>query len=314
MEKIKKFVKSKKLLNLLKWVWAIAVIAGALYYFFKNYQDISVYLKTISLSRVLLSFVMLFIGKFTLSEITRVSLRKVGYSITYPEALSITSVTQLGKYLPGGIWHVAGKFGIYKARKISTKNATLAVVFENFWLLSSATVIGGILLVVSSRDALCEFNSLFCNPSINWAIALGLPVIWMVGLYIVDRLSFKENRYKVKDVLILILEMIVIWVSFGVSFWLVFPIHAGFLLAITGAFSISWVAGYVAFFAPGGIGIREYLLTILLASFFLSGEVAIYATIHRLIWVLGEIILGAGSVLLFGIPMTENEVDEELPS
>ena len=312
MEKIKQFLKSKKILNILKWIWGISVIAGASYYFYKNYQDISIYLKTISPLRIALSVLMLFLGKFTLSELTRVSLKKINYSIDYKEALSITSVTQLGKYLPGGIWHLAGKFGIYKARKLPTKNATLAVVFENIWLLSSAAVIGAIFLVSSSRDALCDFHATFCDPRVNLAIVICLPLLWLAGLLIVDKAFFKESRYCVKDIVILILEMLVIWISFGISFWLVFPINAGFLMAITGAFSISWVAGYVAFFAPGGIGIREYLLTILLASFFSGDQVAIYATIHRLIWVIVEIVLGAGSVLLFGIPMTENDSKENV--
>ena len=96
-----------------------------------------------------------------------------------------------------------------------------------------------------------------------------------------------------KDFIMMVGEMLVIWISFGVSFWMVFPLKEGFMLAITGAFSISWVAGYVAFFAPGGIGVREYLLAILLGAYFTGSEVAIYATVHRLIWVLVEVAFGA---------------------
>jgi hypothetical protein len=301
----------KKILNVLKWVWFIAVILGAGYYFYSNYQKISVYLETISVWRVVLSFVLLFLGKFALSDLTRFSLKKVDVKLDYKDALTITSITQLGKYLPGGIWHVAGKFGIYKARKVTTKKSTAAIIFENIWLLSSALVIGATCLLISSQDVLCEFNDIFCNAATNRAILIGLPIIWLAALLLVDYFFFKENRYNFKDFILLIGEMLVIWVSFGISFWLVFPLHSGFEMAITGAFSISWVAGYVAFFAPGGIGIREYLLTIILAAYFSSGEVATYATIHRLIWVLVEIILGAGSSLLFGIPMTAQEEDTE---
>ena len=283
----------KKILDILKWVWFVAVIIGAAYYFHRNYNNISGYLETISLGRVGLSIVIILLGKFALSDLTRISLGKIEYKIDYKDALTITSITQLGKYLPGGIWHVAGKFGMYKARKISTKKTTLAIVFENIWLLSSALVIGVELLLNSNQAVLCEFNGFFCHPEYNLAISIALPVLWFVGLLLVDRLFFKENRYSVKDLLILFIEMLFIWVSFGISTWLVFPVQSGFLLPITGAFSLSWVAGYLAFFAPGGIGVREYLLTLLLSSFFSSGEVAIYATIHRLIWVLVEIILGA---------------------
>lgn len=297
----------KKILDILKWVWFVAVILGASYYFYKNYQKISTYLETISILRIGVSFLLLFLGKLALSDLTRLSLKKVDVDLDYKDALTITSVTQLGKYLPGGIWHVAGKFGIYKARKISTKKSTAAIVFENLWLLSSALVVGASLLLISSQDVLCDFNDIFCNSGTNRAVLIGLPIVWVAALWIVDYLFFKEKRYTFKDFILLVAEMLVIWVSFGLSFWMVFPIQSGFGMAITGAFSISWVAGYVAFFAPGGIGIREYLLTIILASYFSSGQVATYATIHRLIWVVVEIILGAGSSLLFGIPVTDEE-------
>lgn len=295
-----------KLLDILKWVWIVAVLGGATWYFYRNYQEISGYLETISLPRIALSVFLLVISKMALSDLTRFSLKKVGTSIEYKDAFTITSITQLGKYLPGGVWHIAGKFGIYKARQLSTQKTTRALIFENTWLLSSATVIGTLFLLFSSRQMLCEFNALFCQSGINWMIALLLPVLWISALIIFEKAFFKDSPWNPKDFVFTLLEMLVVWISFGISFWLVFPIHSGFLPAITGAFALSWLAGYVAFFAPGGIGIREYLLTLILATFFSSSEVAIYATIHRLIWVLVEIILGAGSALIFGIPMTAN--------
>ena len=105
-------------------------------------------------------------------------------------------------------------------------------------------------------------------------------------------------------------ELLFIWMAFGLSFWLVFPPDAGYLAQVVGAFSLSWLAGYIAFFAPGGIGVREVLLAVLLGAFFAGGEVAIYASIHRLLWVLAEVFLGGMSALIFGLP----EVPDENPS
>ncbi len=297
----------KRILDIVKWIWIVGVIGVAGYYFYKNYQDISGYLESISIIRLLGSFAMLMLGKLALSEMTRYSLKKIDVEITYTDALTITSVTQLGKYLPGGIWHIAGKFGIYKARQISLKKSTQAIVFENIWLLSSALVIGAVLLLLSSRAVVCAVMPYFCRSEIQNAFLVLFPILWVVGLYVFEKIFFKNNPVILKDFLVKFLLMIAIWFSFGVSFWLVFPLQSGFLVAITGAFSLSWVAGYVAFFAPGGIGVREYLLTLLLTSFFSSSEVAIYATIHRLIWVLEEILLGAGTALIFGVPLTSGE-------
>ena len=296
---------SKKLVNFLKWLWVAVVLVGAVWYFYSHFQEISGYLSTLSISRILLSIFLLFIGKFLLSDITRLSLKKVDWVIPYSEALSITSITQLGKYLPGGIWHFAGKFGVYKVKGVTTKQTTQAMVYENIWLLSSATVVGLLMLLGSSGDAVCGYAKFLCDDRLRIAIIAGLPVVLVIGLYLFERLFFPGSKAHIPDFLLVLVEQVSIWVLFGISYWLVFPSQSGFLMPIIGAFSLSWVAGYVAFFAPGGIGIREFLLTVILGGLFASQEVALYATVHRLIWVLVEIILGTISATLIGLPATE---------
>jgi glycosyltransferase 2 family protein len=293
---------SKKLVNYLKWFWIVAVLGGAGWYFYTHFQEISGYLGTLSISRILLSTFLFLVGKFLLSDITRLSLKKVGKNISYSEAFSITSVTQLGKYLPGGIWHFAGKFGIYKVMGISTKRTTQAMIYENVWLLSSATIVGILTLLVSSREVFCEYLPFICNPTIDKFLKVGMPILWIAGMVLFEKLFFRYVKVDVSDFLLVLVEQLATWILFGISYWLVFPTQSGFLLQIIGAFSLSWVAGYVALFAPGGIGIREFLLAVILGGFFASREVATYATVHRLIWVFIEIILGALSAALIGLP------------
>ena len=293
---------SKKLINYLKWFWIIAVLAGAGWYFYTHFQEISGYLSSLSLSRILISTILFLVGKFLLSDITRLSLKKVSRIIPYSEAFSITSVTQLGKYLPGGIWHFAGKFGIYKVMGISTKGTTQAIIYENIWLLSSATIVGFFTLLISSRDVFCEYLPFICGPTIAQILMVGIPVLWIAGLILFERLFFPGCKVVPLDFLLILVEQLATWILFGISYWLVFPPQSGYLMQIIGAFSLSWVAGYVAFFAPGGIGIREFLLAVILGGFFVSHEVATYATIHRLIWVFIEIILGAFSAVFIGLP------------
>lgn len=129
-----------------------------------------------------------------------------------------------------------------------------------------------------------------------------VPVLWIAGLILYEKLFFPGSKVVASDFLLILIEQLATWVLFGISYWLVFPPQSGFLMQIIGAFSISWVAGYVAFFAPGGIGIREFLLAVILGGFFVSREVATYATVHRLIWVFIEIVLGALSATLIGLP------------
>ena len=301
----------RKLIEFLKWVWIVVVLLGAGWYFYRHYQEISQYLGTISVTRLVFSFILLLAGKLAISDISRLSLKKINYSMPYTEALTITTVTQLGKYLPGGIWHFAGKFGVYRVKGISTKKTAQAMVMENLWLLSSAGVVGLVALLASSKEIACQYLKFLCTPAIANAVAYVLPVLWITGLLVFEYLFFGKQKIIFRDFLLTLAELIFIWLVFGLSFWLVFPPNSGYFLQVMGAFSLSWLVGYVAVFAPGGIGIREMLLAVLLGAFFNSGEVTIYAAIHRLLWVLAEVFLGGLSALLFGIPVSAEEPSQE---
>ncbi len=304
------FVTRRKLIEILKWVWIAAVLLGAGWYFYSHYQEISQYLGTISVIRLIICFLLLLAGKLAISDISRLSLKKINYDMPYTEALAITTVSQLGKYLPGGIWHLAGKFGFLKLKGISTKKTTQVMVIENLWLLSSAGVVGVVALLASSSETACQYVKILCSQSVAKGIAVALPLVWAMGLLVFEYFFFRRQKIIVRDFLLILAELLFIWMAFGLSFWLVFPPEAGYLAQVVGAFSLSWLAGYVAFFAPGGIGVREVLLAILLGAFFAGGEVAIYASIHRLLWVLAEVLLGGASALIFGLP----EAPDENPS
>ena len=47
---------------------------------------------------------------------------------------------------------------------------------------------------------------------------------------------------------------------------LVVPIEISLLPSIIGMFSLAWIAGYLVFFAPGGLGVSDLSLSLLLAS------------------------------------------------
>lgn len=296
----------KKVVNILKWLWIAVTIAGAGFYFNNNFNEISVYLSSVSLMRLGLGFLFLLIGKLLIADITRLSMKQINHNMTYLEALTITSVTQLGKYLPGGIWHFAGKFGVYKARGISVKKTTRAMIWENSWLLSSAAVVGGFTLLITSKETVCSFLPFICVNNLTGTLAIIMPILWTSVMLIFEWFFFKKKKICTTNFILTMTEQILAWIFLGLSLWMVFPPSSVSFANILGAFSISWVAGYAAVFAPGGIGIRELLLTMLLGNFFSNFEVTAYVTLHRVLWVIIEIILGAGTALLFGIPTGKN--------
>ncbi len=87
----------RKLIEILKWVWIVVVLIGAGWYFYRHYQEISQYLGTISVTRLIFCFLLLLAGKLALSDISRLSLKKINYAMPYTEALTITTVTPAGQ-------------------------------------------------------------------------------------------------------------------------------------------------------------------------------------------------------------------------
>jgi len=279
---------------------------GCGFYFYINFNEISVYLSSGSLMRLGLGFLFLLTGKLLVADITRYSMKQINHKMTYLEAFAITSVIQLGKYLPGGIWHFAGKFGVYKARGISAKKATQAMIWENSWLFSSAAVVGGFMLLITSKETVCSFLPFICVNNLAGTLAILMPILWTSVMLIFEWFFFKKKKICITNFILTMTEQILAWIFLGLSLWMVFPPSSVSFLNIIGVFSISWVAGYAVVFAPGGIGIRELLLTMLLGNFFSNFEVTAYATLHRVLWFIVEVIFGVGSALLFGIPTGEN--------
>jgi glycosyltransferase 2 family protein len=72
----------------------------------------------------------------------------------------------------------------------------------------------------------------------------------------------------------------------------------GNLLQISAAFLVAWLGGYLALGAPGGIGVREALIVLLLGPVMGELDAAFLATAFRVVNVVGDFIFFAATLLL----------------
>ena len=285
----------KNLIKYAKWIWVAAILAGALYYFHNNWALVSIYFENIPIENLILSALVLTAGKLILVMLPKIAIQGEGVNLTYPQIFRIFALSQLGKYIPGGIWHFVGRFNMYHEQEMSVKESTKALIAENFWLLTGA-IVSGLALGLFSPQA----HELLVKTGIDlpiWVLTgtgIGLFVMWLGLLVAFDwyfRLKGKSVNFYY--LLYLIGLQILIWLLLGLSFAFVLPqIRADTLLIYISAYALSWIFGYVVIFAPGGIGIRELALTWMLSSFFLTQDILIYSTIHRFIYFIVEVSLG----------------------
>lgn len=269
------------LLRLLKWLWLVLVLGAVARYLWAHWDEVGPQLRTIALPRLGLALMLLIASKLLLVILSQRSVALAGHTVPYRRMFTINALSQLAKYLPGGIWHFVGRAGYYHTDGLPLRAVTQAMIVENLWLVFSAFMAG--------------VSSLLLYYAGGWRLAValaGLIAVWWAVLWLIC-LRFSGERNWRGSLGTLGFQAL-IWGLVGASLWVVLPSLDGWRsgsLAI-GAFCISWVIGYVALFAPGGIGVREAAMTALLAPALSAQDALLYAAIHRFLWVAAELTLG----------------------
>jgi len=135
---------------------------------------------------------------------------------------------------------------------------------------------------------------------IIFVIALLFVMILVWKFIIKDKYYQKFRHFLTRHFLILLSKLFLIYSftmlisGFFLTIIFYFVLQSSLSLStfmiIVSAYTISWVAGYIVPGAPGGIGVRESILLLLLGQSF-SGETALLAILlHRLTSIAGDII------------------------
>ncbi|GAB4520312.1 MAG: hypothetical protein OHK0046_30400 [Anaerolineae bacterium] len=250
------------------------LFGGVLFYLIRN--DISSQLSTVSLPRLLLAHLLLILGKLLLVELSRQSVAVVNWPIDYRQMFNINAMSQLAKYLPGGIWQYVGRAGYYAGNGLPLKQITRAMILENIWLIASASITG-----------ILAYALYLGNP----LLALVLLLAWYALLVLLFRVYTGELRL-IRALYLLALQGS-IWSLLGLSLLMLLSLNEpGAALLAIGAFGLSWTIGYVALFAPGGIGVREGMLAAILGVVIAPADALVYAAVNRVVWVISELLLG----------------------
>ena len=287
------------------------VLAAAGYYFYRNQDQVVNLINQLSAWRIVLSLVLLIIGKMFLVRLVQFSVNSEGWHPKYIETMGIYGLSSLGKYIPGGVWHFVGRFGIYKVNGLSSKGSTRAMILENIWLLGSAVAIGVIGVFLNRFDLIARFLNLPNQQGLAilfTVLALGL---WIGVLMIVHKTMRRHTAENIPSVFVVAGVGLLLWTFIGGSFFVMFhdfPLSAAPLFI--GGYAVSWAVGYIAVFAPGGLGVREAVLAFVFSNIASVEMIAVYAAMNRIIWVIAEVLFGlVGMVQKQG--MQANQPEDE---
>ncbi len=288
--------------KLLKFLILLFIIYFFSSYICENWNKIENYKYETNWLYFNLSIVSLSLSLFVLPIALKSIVRLLNYNISLKKISFIIFYSQFAKYLPGGIWGYVGRVFLYKNEGMNTLDATKSVLLETLMVMLSGIFI--------SLLSLPFFNSYYLPNSIDNTYIISIGVILFISLsaflhpnilnvvikIIPDKLKktnldFSYNYFSIFKPLF---YLVIFWLGIGVSFWLLIKsfIHIEYSLLpmFTGTFVISWIIGILVFFTPGGFGIREISIVVLL-NFCLPPYVSAFiAVISRIWWIVGEII------------------------
>jgi len=207
----------------------------------------------------------------------------------------IWTVSSLGKYLPGKIWAVAGMALLAQRAGVPPWAATgSAVVMQGLAIGTGAAVAG-----LTGREAIEA-----AHPGSRIVLAL-LVVGAVVGVALLLWPPFLRRLLRVlapeaeargapaaAGIGFGIAANVLAWLGYGLALWLLarglLP-GAGLepLLAVA-AFTASYLAGFLAVFAPGGLGVREALFIIMLQGPLGIGAATALAVASRVLLTITE--------------------------
>lgn len=274
----------KRLVRFLQYGWLILIFGAAVTYLVGNFQDIVDRLRAVPFPVLLQTFALLAAGRLLLVSLSTHAVQTVNWFPTYRKMFRIHALSQLAKYLPGGVWHFVGQAGFYRASGMNLPDITRALFIENLWLVLSAGFVGSTLLI------------LFAQPAQGWVIGL-LLAAWYVILLISTRWRVPEVHPR--SLLAAFLVQAGIWTAFGLSFFSILdlpPVWDTVTLGV-GAFVISWLVGFLTPIAPGGIGVREVVLGGLILNLLPVEQSLVLVALHRMLWVLMELAFGLAAWL-----------------
>ena len=224
-------------------------------YFQRNSDLISDALSGFTPLALLSTVLVTAIGKVVLSIQCGAITTHMGHRFRARKVFWMYTASDVAKYVPGGIWNAVARVKLYADAGMSRSSSGRAFALEKYWQVLGALATGGIALAPNLHQSV--FDS---DPSAHIlvvGVALAFVFWGLLAWFGANRISGTATSSQL--IVRSIAEQCLMAVFLGLGLWIPLAAISSDVSAITavGAFSIGRGIGYVAVFAPAGIGVRE---------------------------------------------------------
>jgi len=207
------------------------------------------------------------------------SLRRFGQKPTFGRSISAFYYSQLGKYVPGKALVVVIRSALVASTDVRASVAAVCVFYETLTMMGTGAFIAALIVLFQFRAhyllSIAAFATAICS-----IVPLFPPVLRKILKFLrvgANDPTVEESlkRLKFRSLAIGAALMTILWFLFGLSLWaaiqsLGLPYSPSLIetpryVATT---ALAMTLGFAVPIAPGGLGIREAVLSVLLTPYF----------------------------------------------
>lgn len=276
-------------------------------------RDLSVYATPHAALGIVLAAILWSCGAPLLALAWRGLLKGLGVRRTWRELFGIVGITQFAKYVPGNVAQYIGRAGMSLARGIPARPLAVTVILETLLVIAAAVVMG------VGTGALSEVGlQAVRHHGAQLAVIALLVALAIAGLFVFRQIApallrrFAPRYAPALDGALLppqtcLARAFVLYCCMYVVMGIGLILLSHFLLPdappdywlLIAVFALAWVVGFVTPGAPGGLGVREGLMLLMLAPVFSAASASVLVIALRIATTLGDVlILIAGFLLL----------------
>lgn len=241
-------------------------------------------------------------------------LANFGYPLSLYAAVRAHYIGQLGKYVPGKALAVAMRSDLVHPSGVPYGVSIIATFYEVFTGMASGAIVAALVYMIEPPT----FSEIPLAAGLRWhPVWIGVVLMSMCGIPLlpgVFNLLIAKLTAKIQAIELYrlppirfgtlaagLLTTCLGWWLQGLSVWAMLQAAMpnppewtwSTWAQCTAAIAFANVAGFVILVAPGGLGVREYLLRMLLSSFGPGQYIAASAIMLRLVWIGAEVFIAA---------------------
>lgn len=215
-----------------------------------------------------------------------------GSSVSYKKAMNIHISRLPAKYLPGGIWYTVARTSDLYDYEVKPRHLATLVFLEHTLAVGVTFTFGGLILTCNTQDGIMKYFFL---------ISAGCGVLLLfLNPILVNRFILKQSaRLAILQYVVIMGISCLFWITASTAFLFYFSGVIGAqnnesFIVLAGTYMFSWGIGFIAIFAPQGIGVFEAVAAYTLHSDQAFSKIATVMVGFRLVVLVADLTTWAG--------------------